>query len=122
MQTLPEAIAAFLRPRRAELLLHAELQRLRLRHDGTWQVGGGEPRGGTREASCGAGEPELVGSGGVGVPWGRDVLSGGSLLWSGGAGDPGLPPWFGGSLSSLAAVWGPHRTVWGLWDPWVLSP
>ncbi|XP_042748739.1 protoporphyrinogen oxidase-like, partial [Lagopus leucura] len=58
MQTLPEAIAAFLRPRRAEMLLHAELQRLRLRHDGTWQVGG-EPRGGTREASCGAGEPEL---------------------------------------------------------------
>ena len=43
MQTLPEAIAAFLRPRRAELLLHAELQRLRLRHDGTWQVGRGNP-------------------------------------------------------------------------------
>ncbi|XP_042747669.1 protoporphyrinogen oxidase-like, partial [Lagopus leucura] len=38
MQTLPEAIAAFLRPRRAEMLLHAELQRLRLRHDGTWQL------------------------------------------------------------------------------------
>lgn len=38
MQTLPEAIAAFLRPRGAELLCHAELQRLRLRHDGTWQL------------------------------------------------------------------------------------
>uniref|UniRef100_A0A669Q771 Protoporphyrinogen oxidase n=1 Tax=Phasianus colchicus TaxID=9054 RepID=A0A669Q771_PHACC len=40
MQTLPEAIAAFLQPRRAELLLHAELQRLQLQHNGTWQVGG----------------------------------------------------------------------------------
>ncbi|XP_065607612.1 LOW QUALITY PROTEIN: protoporphyrinogen oxidase [Cyrtonyx montezumae] len=38
MRSLPEAIAAFLRPRGAELRCHAALQRMRRRHDGTWQL------------------------------------------------------------------------------------
>ena len=65
MQTLPEAIAAFLRPRGAELLCHAELQRLRLRHDGTWQVvGGGTPLWDPRGADVGLEDPKARGVGG----------------------------------------------------------
>lgn len=39
METLPEALAAFLRPRGVELRCHAPLRSLRRRHDGRWQVG-----------------------------------------------------------------------------------
>lgn len=38
METLPEALAAFLRPRGVELRCHAPLRSLRRRHDGRWQL------------------------------------------------------------------------------------
>ncbi|NWH66441.1 PPOX oxidase, partial [Geococcyx californianus] len=38
METLPEALVAFLRPRGVELRCHAPLRRLRRRHDGRWEL------------------------------------------------------------------------------------
>lgn len=88
METLPEALAAFLRPRGVELRCHAPLRSLRRRHDGRWQVG----------------TPAALGGGGSSSP----------KIWF--LSPPGVAQGLGCWLREVLGALGSCPVIWGCWD------